>query len=136
VGAFLALLGFIALTGLSPASAAKLGGLQVTKMGATTGSLYRSHVNGISLTLSSAWSGSGEVLDSVGLMDRGTTKFRAGDVVRLALIDADGFTFCVVQGTVSSASPSWTIYSATIATSCPGSSIPMVQIAHIAVSVS
>lgn len=115
--AVLALLGFAA-AGAVGASAASLGGLATSTLGAGGASGF-SHPAGVDVRWAPVFSGGLWRVSAIEVITRGSEQFAVGERVRLALLRADGVALCEFTRTVTAVgSTQLAIPSAEVAAAC------------------
>jgi hypothetical protein len=129
VGVLVVALGTVA------ASAASLGGLRTSDLGAADGA-SAIHSDGINVQWTPAVSGATWVLDGITLTTPGTDTFAAGEKLNLGLINASGTEICGIALTSATSTASISVARAAINTACGTTGIDFSTIDRIAVAAS
>lgn len=121
----------LALTGVVTASAAGLGGVSASQVGAAEGAV-RSHTAGVTVTWQSALVAGAWVVDGITLVTQPTEPFLAGEWLRLAVIGSSGAQLCQIEVEVMVTSASVAIDRTTVDAACGVT--PFTSVNRIAVS--
>ena len=122
----------IALVGVVGASAATLGGLKTSDLGAGSGSVAI-HSTGVSAQWTAALSGTSWVLNGITLATSGTDRFAAGEKVSVSIAAASGAKICEITTTNATSSATVTIARAAINTACGATGIDFTTIDKVSV---
>ncbi|MES2170511.1 MAG: hypothetical protein V4479_07285 [Actinomycetota bacterium] len=119
--------------GVVTASAATLGGIKTTDVGAANGAVAI-HTSGITATWTAAFSAGSWMLNGVLLATPGADRFAAGEQVRLALIDSTGVKICELTATSASQSATIAIARAAIDSACGSGGVAFSRIDRAAIT--
>lgn len=125
----------VAIFGVVGASAATLGGLQTSDLGAAVGTVA-GHTSGLTVTWGARWSGTATVLDSVTITTAVSQPFVVGERVEAVVIGPTGTGLCAVATTVAAAGTTVAFSRANIETACGLTPFSYSAIDRIAVSTS
>jgi hypothetical protein len=123
----------IALIGVVGASAATLGGLKTSDLGATDASVAI-HTSGINATWSAVASGTSWVVNGITLTTNAGDTFAANEKLGVALVNSSGAKICDVNVTNATSTTSISIARAAINTACGATGIDFSTIDRLAVT--
>ncbi len=122
----------IALIGVVGASAATLGGLKTSDLGAGNAAV-NIHTSGISVQWAAALSGTNWVLNGITLTTPGADRFAAGEKVSVSIAGTSGTRICEIITTNATSTATLTIPRAAINTACGATGIDYATIDKVSV---
>jgi hypothetical protein len=122
----------IALIGVVGASAATLGGLKTSDLGAGNAAVSI-HTSGISVQWASTLSGTSWVLNGITLTTPGADRFAAGEKVSVSIAGTSGTRICEIITTNAATTATLAIARATINSACGTTGIDYATIDRVSV---